>query len=141
MPSRGSSAPSTNSLIRYDDIGISFALIKQTSSLIGTLRSLLPGMRYPFSWPPSNHFVAVREATLQIRATSPIVSTFFPFATNFPFFHRTLRNTVKPTRGRSNKSPTNSSPDLPDHIFIYKAGLLQLQERKLQFSRASKPSG
>src|SRR3982751_2858878 len=40
-------------------------------------RSFDPGMRYPCSAPESNHLLTVRGATLQILATSPVVSTSF----------------------------------------------------------------
>ena len=43
----------------------------------GIRRSWLPGMRYPRSWPVSNHFETVRGATRQIRATNksiPIIA-------------------------------------------------------------------
>src|SRR5262249_27747003 len=42
----------------------------------GIRRSWLPGMRYPFSRPESNHLLTVRGATLQILATWPVVNTF-----------------------------------------------------------------
>src|SRR3954468_19434450 len=40
-------------------------------------RSLLPGIRYPWRAPESNHLLTVRGATLQILATSPVVRTSF----------------------------------------------------------------
>src|ERR1700761_2602403 len=40
-------------------------------------RSLDPGMRYPCRAPESTHLLTVRGATLQILATSPVVSTSF----------------------------------------------------------------
>ena len=69
-------------------IGILLVSMKRFNSAMGIRRSLLPGMRYPFSRPVSNHFWAVRGATLQILATSPVVRTFFPFAIIFALLNR-----------------------------------------------------
>ena len=49
--------------------------MKSSNVARGIRRSLLPGIRYPSSRPESNHLETVRGATLQILATSPVVST------------------------------------------------------------------
>ena len=67
--------------------GIPYSFINRTNSAIGIRLSRLPGIRYPFNSPPSNHFPTVRLATLQTSATSPVVNTFLPFAIKCSFHH------------------------------------------------------
>jgi len=78
--SRPSSLLTTNTLASTlssnSPKGIPFSRRNWIRYSLGTRRSWLPGIRYPFSRPESNHLETVLGATLQILAIWPVVKTF-----------------------------------------------------------------
>src|SRR5947209_6527350 len=88
-------------------------------------RSLLPGMRYPCRAPESNHLLTVRGATLQILATSPVVSTsltlvaFIAFSPWAAVAERLLIfcSVARTVRQKPAKPPDTANIDVPPATF------------------------